>query len=222
MILTIKKIMTSLSFITGSSYAGHTILPYQRKGWFTKLIIDTAPFHSASYLFNQINRENEIQDTKRCSTRWKTVSIHLTNDEFVCASLASAFNQLHPEAEILNIIWNNKSAAQYRCTQETCKISDIERLINNTALPPEKANANFQGTSIDEGTRMLWSKLHFAGIDPTKLTCFEVVENGCLHFPLRSSIEIYTDLKTRVAYLDWVMAVTKNFNQLVKHNRISV
>lgn len=204
-----------------SSYAGHAISLHHRNGWFTKLKVDTDPLPSASDLFKRTNRVNDMQDTERCSARWKTASIHLDDDEFVCASLVSAFNQLHPEAKILNIIWNNKSAAQYRCTQETCTISDIVRLIDGSALHSEKAKANFQDTSIDEGTRMLWSKLHFAGIDPTKLPSFEAIENGCLHFPLRSTIAIYTDSKTRVAYLDWVMAVIKDFNQLIKHNRIS-
>lgn len=221
MILTIKKIMTSLSPMAGFSYAGHTILSHHRGGWFTKLIVDTDPFHSASDLFNQINRVSEMQDTERCSTRWKTISIHLTNDEFVCTHLLNAFNKLHPEAKILNVIWNNKPAAQYRCTQKICTINEIERLVGGIALFSEQAIANFQGTSVEEGTRMLWSKLHFAGVNLSELHCFEDVENGHIYFPLRSTMAIYTDLKTRVAYLDWVMAVTKNFNQLVKHNRVS-
>lgn len=161
-----------------------------------------------------------MSDTERYSPRRKTVSIHLTDDEFDCIGLLNAFNRLHPDARILNIIWNSKPAAQYRCTQEICTVNNIERLVNGTALSPEKEEANFQGASIEDGSRMLWSKLHFAGVDLTKLPCFEEAEDGCLHFPLRSTIAIYTDSETRVAYLDWVMAVIKDFNQLLEHNQV--
>lgn len=160
-------------------------------------------------------------DTQPSSGRYKTASVHFTNDDFVCVGLLNAFNQQHPNALVLDVIWNGKPVARYRCTKKTCTIGDIERLIGDAALSPEKANADFKGTSVEEGTKLLWSNLHLAGVNPSELPYFGAVENGCLHFPLRSAIAIYTDPQVRVTYLDWVIAVTKSFDRLLGHSRLS-
>lgn len=151
-------------------------------------------------------------------SRWKTVSVNFTNDDFVCIGLFNAFNELHPDARVLDIYWNNKRAAQYRCTDEICTFYNIERLVDNTALSAERAAISFQGISVEEGTKRLWSNLHFAGIQMNKISCFEAIEDACRYFPLRSIITIYTNPEIRVAYLDWVLAVTKDFNQLIKYS----
>ncbi|WP_022950237.1 hypothetical protein [Leucothrix mucor] len=153
------------------------------------------------------------------SPRWKTVSVYLTDNEFGRRGLLEAFNQHHPEASVLNVFWNNKAVAQYRCTEETCRFSNFERLVDGAPIPVEQANADFLETSVEQGTKQLWSNLYFAGIDPALVSDFEAIENGSQYLPLQDNIQVHTDSQTRVAYLDWSSAVIKNFDALIQFSR---
>lgn len=154
------------------------------------------------------------------SPRWKTVSVHLSSAEFDLMGLVRAFNQ-NPEASILTVVWNNKVAAQYRCTNEYCMLTNFERLADNFPITTEQAEANFLDRSVEDGTKQLWSTLYLAGIDPSLVPSFESIENGTQHMPLKDTIQIYTDTQTRVIYLDWSLAVIKNFNALVQFSQQS-
>jgi hypothetical protein len=153
------------------------------------------------------------------SPRWKTVSVYLTDNEFCHTGLLEAFNQRHPEASVLNVFWNNEAVAQYRCTEKTCRLNNFERLINNAPISRERASADFFDTSVEQGTKKLWSNLYFAGIDPALVSCFEAIESGSQYLPLQDDIQIHTDSETRVAYLDWTSAVIKNFDALIQFSR---
>ncbi|WP_157474323.1 hypothetical protein [Leucothrix mucor] len=222
MLSIIRKIMTTMSLVPYFNYAGHNsnypTLRLKHKS--TKSPSNAAKLTPELSFLANIERTSNMSKP-HITDRWKTVSVNFTNDDFVCIGLFRAFNDSHADAKILDIYWNNKHAARYRCTQEICTVYNIERLIDDTALSPEKASASFRGISIEKGTKMLWSNLHFAGIEIDKIACLETVEDACSYFPLRGDITIYTDPEVRVAYLDWVLAVTRDFNQLIKYSRAS-
>lgn len=149
------------------------------------------------------------------SARWKIATVQFIDSEFVGAGLLNAFNTLHPEAYTLNIVWNNEPVAQYRCTQSTCTLHNIERLVDDKPLPQELACASFCGINIEEGTRLLWSNLYRAGIYPETIRCYEDIENSCQYLPGRETLGIYIDAEMRVAYLDWAQSVIKDFDHLL-------
>lgn len=213
--------MTTLSLLVSPHYLHVSKQVKTCPSFTSQPFSDVWPGHLDTQHFIQVQHADMLHrsSTGAYSPRWKTVSVYLTDNEFCHTGLLEAFNQKHPEASVLTVFWNNEAVAQYRCTEKTCRLNNFERLINNAPISSEQANADFLNTSVEQGTKKLWSNLYFAGIDPTSVSYFEAIEHGSQYLPLQDNIRIHTDPKARVAYLDWTRAVIKNFDALIQFSR---
>ena len=132
-----------------------------------------------------------------------------------------AFNEKFPEANKIEVTWEDNKTTTYLCTKSTCNLDNLIIIPPNYQADISNAMPTFLDTSVKDGATLLWARVVLANYDLLKIDSFNDVRDGCQYLPFNDDGRIYGQTKIKRDYLDWLIEVIDTFNDYVVQGKLS-
>lgn len=150
----------------------------------------------------------------------KSVAMKGTQKEQRTRAVINAFNKLCPEANTLEVIWEDQLKDIYMCTQEACNADNLVWIPINYEENLKARFPSFLGRTVVEGAKLLWSNAVLDNVDTFTIDTFDDVKDGHKYMPFVDDSRVNGENSIKVEYLEWCVEVINEFNEIIRKGKL--